>query len=48
MAETAVSQLPVYSSRPTIRIDEQDFERAGSLLIGMNMPFDVDLLFQIS
>ena len=37
MAETAVSQLSVYSSRPTIRIDEQDFERAGSLLIGMSM-----------
>lgn len=37
MAETAVSQLSVYSSRPTIRIDEQDFDRAGQLLIGMSM-----------
>lgn len=37
MAEAAVSQLAVYSSRPTIRIDEQDIERAGSLLIGMSM-----------
>ena len=37
MAEASVSQLPVYSSRPTIRIDEQDFDRAGNLLIGMDM-----------
>jgi phage protein D len=37
MAEAAVSQLPVYSSRPTIRIDEQDFDRAGGLLIAMDM-----------
>jgi phage protein D len=37
MPEASVSQLPVYSSRPTIRIDEQNFERAGQLLIGMDM-----------
>lgn len=37
MPEASVSLLPVYSSRPTIRIDEQDFERAGQLLIGMEM-----------
>lgn len=37
MAEAAVSQLPVYSSRPTIRVDEQDFDRAGRLLLAMDM-----------
>ena len=37
MPEAAVSQLAVYSSRPTIRIDEQDFDRAANLLIGMDM-----------
>ncbi|NNE64337.1 MAG: phage late control D family protein [Gammaproteobacteria bacterium] len=37
MAEAAVSQLPFYSSRPTIRVNEQDFERAGELLIAMHM-----------
>ena len=37
MAEAAVSQFSVYRSRPTIRVDEQDFERAGELLIGMDM-----------
>jgi phage protein D len=37
MPETTVSQFPVYSSRPTIRIDERNFERAGQLLIGMDM-----------
>ena len=37
MAEAAVSQLPVYASRPTIRIDEQDFDRAGRLLLAMEM-----------
>jgi hypothetical protein len=37
MPEASVSQFPVYSSRPTIRIDEQNFERAGQLLIGMDM-----------
>jgi phage protein D len=37
MPEAAISQLPVYSSRPTVRIDEQNFERAGLLLIGMDM-----------
>lgn len=37
MTETAVSQDSVYSSRPTIRVDEQDFERAGQLLIAMDM-----------
>lgn len=37
MTEASVSQLAVYSSRPTIRIDEQDFERASHLLIAMDM-----------
>lgn len=37
MSEAAVSQLPVYSSRPTIRVDEHDFDRASRLLIGMDM-----------
>lgn len=37
MSEAAVSQLAVYSSRPTIRVDEQDFDRAARLLIGMDM-----------
>jgi phage protein D len=37
MAEAAVSRLPVYGSRPTIRIDEQDFDRAGRLLLAMDM-----------
>ena len=37
MPEASVSQLPVYSARPTIRIDEQEFERASNLLIGMVM-----------
>ncbi len=37
MAEDAVSQMAIYSSRPTIRIDEQEFARAGALLIGMEM-----------
>ncbi len=37
MPEAAVSQLPVYAARPTIRIDEQDFDRAGRLLLAMDM-----------
>ena len=37
MTEAAVSQLQVYSSRPAIRVDEQNFERAGRLLIAMDM-----------
>ena len=37
MSEASVSQFPVYSSRPTLRIDGQEFERTSSLLIGMNM-----------
>jgi phage protein D len=37
MPEAAVSQLPVYSARPTIRIDEQDFDRADQLLIEMEL-----------
>lgn len=37
MAEAAVSQLPVYGARPTIRIDEQDFDRAARLLLSMEM-----------
>ncbi len=37
MPEAAVSQLPIYSSRPTIRVNEQDFERAAELLIAMDM-----------
>ena len=37
MAEAAVSQLPVYASRPTIRVDEQDYDRAGRLLLAMDL-----------
>ena len=37
MPEAAVSQMAVYASRPTIRIDERDFERAGRLLLAMDM-----------
>lgn len=37
MPEASVSQFPVYSARPTIRIDEREFERASNLLIGMVM-----------
>jgi len=37
MPQASVSQLPVYSARPTIRIDEQNLERSSGLLIGMVM-----------
>ncbi|VAW63257.1 hypothetical protein MNBD_GAMMA09-509 [hydrothermal vent metagenome] len=37
MTEAAVSQMQVYSSKPTIRINEQEFERVSRLLIGMEM-----------
>lgn len=37
MAEAAVSQLPVYSSRPTIRVDEREFDRASRLLLAMDV-----------
>ncbi|KPJ96276.1 MAG: hypothetical protein AMJ53_01125 [Gammaproteobacteria bacterium SG8_11] len=37
MSEAAVSQMAVYSSRPTIRIDGQEFAMASELLIGIDM-----------
>lgn len=37
MAETALSQLPVYSARPTLRLDGQDDERVSLLLSSMVM-----------
>jgi len=37
MGEAAVSQLAVYSPRPTIRINEQEFVRARELVIAMDM-----------
>lgn len=37
MSEAAISQMAVYSSRPTIRIDGQEFTMASELLIGMDM-----------
>ncbi len=37
MTEAAVSQMAVYSARPTLRIDERESEKASALLIGMEM-----------
>lgn len=37
MAEAALSQLAVYSSRPTVRIDGQEFEKVRELIIAMDM-----------
>jgi phage protein D len=37
MGEASVSQLAVYSPRPTIRINEQEFSRARELVIAMDM-----------
>ena len=37
MAEAAVSQLAVYRSRPTVRIDSQEFEKVRELIIAMGM-----------
>jgi uncharacterized protein len=37
MSETALSQLPVYSARPTLRLDGQEDERASLLLSSMVM-----------
>ncbi|SMF27637.1 Phage protein D [Alteromonadaceae bacterium Bs31] len=37
MSETAVARLPVYNPRPTLRIDEQEFDRIRELVIAMDV-----------
>ena len=37
MAETALSQTPVYTARPTLRLAGQEDVRVSELLIGMRM-----------
>lgn len=37
MAEKPLSTLAVYSARPTVRVDEQEFPKVSELVIGMEM-----------
>lgn len=37
MNEAVVSRFPIYNPRPTLRIDEQEFDRIRELVIGMDV-----------
>ncbi|TVZ37370.1 phage protein D [Alteromonadaceae bacterium 2753L.S.0a.02] len=37
MSESAVARFPVYNPRPTLRIDEQEFDRARELVLAMDV-----------